>query len=76
MFIKVCYIEVFGVLKVVLSFLYIFVVLIGLYMNIIVIFDLLMYFVLGVIWMIIYVSLMFIVVKLIKVLLFYMVVGF
>lgn len=74
-FTKVRHIEAYGASKVATSFLYILVASIGLHMDISAIADAPVYFIMGVIWMLIHASLMLLVAKLIKAPLFYMAVG-
>lgn len=68
-------IESYGASKVASVFIYILVASIGLHMNILAIADSPLFFVLGIIWMLIHASLMLIVAKVIKAPLFYMAVG-
>lgn len=68
-------IEAIGASKVAQSFIYILVASIGLHMNVLAIAETPIFFVLGMIWMLIHASLMLIVAKIIKAPLFYMAVG-
>ncbi len=68
-------IESIGASKVAQSFIYILVASIGLHMNVLAIAETPIFFVLGMIWMLIHASLMLIVARIIKAPLFYMAVG-
>lgn len=69
------HLEAAGASKVASAFLYILVATIGLHMDVTKIFDAPVFFVIGMIWMLVHASLMLIVAKLIKAPLFYMAVG-
>lgn len=74
-FTKLRHIEAAGASKVATVFLYILIASIGLHMDITLIFDTPIYFVIGIVWMLIHAAIMLIVAKLIKAPLFYLAVG-
>ncbi|WP_199609327.1 DUF819 family protein [Flocculibacter collagenilyticus] len=74
-FTRVRKIEAAGASKVATVYLYILIASIGMHMDIMAIFETPIYFVIGIIWMLVHASIMLIVAKLIKAPLFYMAVG-